>query len=665
MTKEALKTGEAAMLLPAPSEPRQDKPRTWVTPLQPALKLAIRRLKWKRSWRILESMLPLATSFAAAWIAVARYTLLEVPQWPVALAIALPIVLLAVGTWRGGIGIMSAARYLDRALSLDERVATAVELARRPLDQTDTVTEPLHRRLVEDALHELEIRLSALPTPFAVRLRLGHSFFTAASVLALALALMLPSPVDAVRVERALLRAAVQNELQRIADLRVQIVARPDLPQHIQTSILSELDRLEERLLKSATDRSELLAALADTEESLRTLSPATPADFTGLSTAAKLIQVAADNTPGRVGNELEPSPDLGDASSALRYLAQTLSSLSDADARAVGQSLRAAALQISASNPEISSSLSKAVAALDAGDRANAAQDLLQAANQFGAAQQSQQIAQTVDQTLSKLDEGRQSIATAGRSAVKKPQVGFRVGPSLQPPVGSANTPTGGVASQAQDSNNPVQNSTSPSDPNGVRIGSNVPAFGGPASSGSQSSSGQQAPGQSVGGAPSVPGQPSQASGTPAAQSGAAATLQGPITGPPSGSTGAISQVPNPSGVGTGTTGTSAGGAPGGSTQEGIYAPQPAAASTQNGAASTGQVVPPSGLGAASSGGTVGGTGDGSAGRGSGSLTTVRTPYKQVVRDYAQRANEALDKTYIPDDAKEYVKQYFTELNR
>ena len=47
----------------------------------------------------------------------------------------------------------------------------------------------------------------------------------------------------------------------------------------------------------------------------------------------------------------------------------------------------------------------------------------------------------------------------------------------------------------------------------------------------------------------------------------------------------------------------------------------------------------------------------------GAGALTTIRTPYTEVIGEYAERATEALERTYIPADAKEYVRDYFTAL--
>jgi hypothetical protein len=39
--------------------------------------------------------------------------------------------------------------------------------------------------------------------------------------------------------------------------------------------------------------------------------------------------------------------------------------------------------------------------------------------------------------------------------------------------------------------------------------------------------------------------------------------------------------------------------------------------------------------------------------------------PYREVLGQYAEQATRVLDQVYIPSDAKEYVKQYFTELGK
>jgi hypothetical protein len=42
-----------------------------------------------------------------------------------------------------------------------------------------------------------------------------------------------------------------------------------------------------------------------------------------------------------------------------------------------------------------------------------------------------------------------------------------------------------------------------------------------------------------------------------------------------------------------------------------------------------------------------------------------VRVPYREVIGEYAEQATRMLDQIYIPSDAKEYVKEYFTQLGK
>ena len=49
----------------------------------------------------------------------------------------------------------------------------------------------------------------------------------------------------------------------------------------------------------------------------------------------------------------------------------------------------------------------------------------------------------------------------------------------------------------------------------------------------------------------------------------------------------------------------------------------------------------------------------------GLGSITTVHTPYTEVLGQYSQQAIDALDRAYVPPDAKQYVREYFTALGK
>ena len=184
----------------------------------------------------------------------------------------------------------------------------------------------------------------------------------------------------------------------------------------------------------------------------------------------------------------------------------------------------------------------------------------------------------------------------------------------------------------------------------------------GGPPSSQSNGQGGSDQTGGSQG---SNGGQPGNTAG--GGSGGGTGTFGGQSTGPVGGSGGAISQVANP--IGQGIAAQSNDGTPITGGNEALYVPTPAVASAGNG---SGVLTPdqtaPGAQNPDAIGGIGNGPGDGTPSPGplgSGTLSEIRTPYKQVIGDYAQKAAQSLDKTYVPSDAKQYVKDYFTELGK
>ena len=59
------------------------------------------------------------------------------------------------------------------------------------------------------------------------------------------------------------------------------------------------------------------------------------------------------------------------------------------------------------------------------------------------------------------------------------------------------------------------------------------------------------------------------------------------------------------------------------------------------------------------------GGTGQTSQGdnQGQGTDNGAVVPYTQVIQDFSDFAIEALDRTYVPIDVKDYVRDYFASL--
>jgi hypothetical protein len=649
---------------------------------------AARRVRAERTLSFAAASLPLPILLATAWVIFVRFTLLDLPQWPALLpfvvwALALTIVLARTRVTTG-----QAARYLDRALGLDERLATYVELISRPQGSSrSSVRSSYIQNLGANTLKMVKTSIKRLP---GVGIRAGRTRMLAMplSALVLALAIFAPTPLDTVRAERYRLAQSVAAQVQRIADLRADFIARPQVQDSVRAALLAELDRLEAALKTPGMDRASLLAALADAQERLRELSPDLASDFDALIRAAQLIQEAAAQTSPWSKATSKARTELGLAADASDYLSDFLVADTQGEVFVDPFSIfaQAAAAQRFESASGVAAQRDAALAKVlqDTGTafrekRLEGASRLLkQVAQQFRRIEGKQQAAEAVERALSSLDDGKQSIAQAGENKPKKAQVGFRrgvpgsdgaqTGGGQQPSTGG--TPTGDSAGQ-NGSDGPPQ----PGGPSNPRVGQNMPALGGsqPGSGpGNQpdnpgASSGQNGDGQS-GGSPKsgeVGDQPGSQGGSsqPGESDG---KLSGPISGPGGNVTGGITKVENPEGVGVSGGDKSASQAPGGGSDtvsvpiqgmtggehSGDQGPEPTPGGPTQGSEDSGAVG-------------VGDPGDASGGTGGGSLATIRTPYTEVIGQYVQRAADALERAYIPQDAKEYVRNYFTQLGK
>jgi hypothetical protein len=167
--------------------------------------------------------------------------------------------------------------------------------------------------------------------------------------------------------------------------------------------------------------------------------------------------------------------------------------------------------------------------------------------------------------------------------------------------------------------------------------------------------------------GQPRTEGQGGEASDTQSSQSGESRAdtgqFEAPITGNPGSLTGGITKVENPTGRGIAPDENNEN-QPGGQ-QDRVYVPGAVEGSGNTGQAPDGREPENSGPapvlpGVADDTSRNSGNGDQA-----GKLTEVRTPYKEVLRDYAQRATDAIENSYIPADAKKLVRDYFVGLER
>ena len=653
-----------------------------VAEIDRALRAARKRIARRQTIAVAVSTLAAPIAAAALWIGVSRFTLLSLPQWPTAAFLLLWLALVAGVALTHNITVGQCARYLDRTLALDERLTTVLELARStPLRSLSAKPAILPASLLQDTAFQVKARRHTLPGIWSFHLARWQSIAIGTALVLLVAALTVPTTLDTVRAEQAALQRTVDQELSQLAQLRAEVVARPGLTDADRKAIVSQLDNISSSLSVPSLDRSGMLAALSDAQQQLQQLSPQTSADFNNIIAAAHTVeQSMLDVSQNRAGGTIDvtwsPSDfpgqsDLAIAANAATTLgAQNRFLTSGLTQSTIGQLSRASS-QAGADDADLSQHLMDASTAIGVKDVAKAKDALQQSALAFLADDKNLQKAQAVDKIMSNLDQGRQTLADLGAQDVKKAQVGFRrpASPNASQ-VAPGGTPSTAAQSNGQDTQNSTSSSSGAPSALGPQLNGSSPDYnsfksGQTGNGGSTSQGGNQANSQQSNGSGGQQGSQS-AGGGQASGDGSQGTLTGPITGPVGGGAGAISQVANPAGQGV-STGSQPSQASANPQADSIYVPPADAnAASNNPGGSSDQNAPvpqPNALAGRSANG-----GDGAttlSDPGEGSRNQIHTPYQQVIGNYVQQATQALDSVFIPADAKDYVKNYFTALGK
>src|SRR6266700_1426742 len=197
---------------------------------------------------VLASLVLLASRFVP-WAAA--------PYWAEGATLLCTLVAFVLALWYRP-SISRTARVVDRRLALHNRVGTAWELR----DETSNLAR-LQRR---DALQQLRKHSPSKDMP----LRLGRPTLVIFGliVVALALLLLLPNPMNAILRQQAAFQNQIAQQVKSIEGIRKQLAQQPGISK-AQQQTMDQILRDLETQLKQANNETEAQQALAQAQAKL------------------------------------------------------------------------------------------------------------------------------------------------------------------------------------------------------------------------------------------------------------------------------------------------------------------------------------------------------------------------------------------------------------
>jgi hypothetical protein len=341
----------------------------------------------------------------------ARITPLLAARWLTLLTVLLSSVGVTVGlaaVWLRPRPLVRLAHTFDRRFRLAERLTTAVEigtgrLRTTPAMATAQLTDTLTAAAGVDARAMLPLRTSR-----RALLTLG------VLVAALALFLWLPNPQEDVLLQRAAVRAAIEEQIEELEAAREEIAEIEGLTEAEREMLLQALEEAMAALDESQATPEEAVAALSEAEQALAKFQdPGAATVQAGLERAAEGM---ADSELTRDIAEALASGDYQVAAEALASYAGTEGEpLTHEEELELARELVEAAEALAESDPDLAEQLAQAAEAIEQGDIAQAREEIREAAQQMAASGQRVQRQEAVENTLAELQEGREQIAQAG----------------------------------------------------------------------------------------------------------------------------------------------------------------------------------------------------------------------------------------------------------
>ncbi len=303
------------------------------------------------------------------------------------------------------VSLMIAARQVDLALGLKERLSTALEFGEQVEDASPAI---LVRRQMADA-RKIAASIDSRKVFPLKWLRQPTLAATGILVVALVLA-WLPNPMDAVLAERAAVAQVAREQAERIESHQQVIEQSATLTPELQAELLRQLGELAEKLRQNSGDREKALADISQLEASLhRQVDP--NADQSQVSLQAIEAQL---QTLAKMEDIDEGDPTL--SAEALNKMAEELDKMDLAQQASLSGSLSELAAQAAQAGD---TTLSQALASLSQATRVGDSTAAAQASSQvLGALDQARQLANdqnALQQAMGHLKNASQAISSAG----------------------------------------------------------------------------------------------------------------------------------------------------------------------------------------------------------------------------------------------------------
>jgi hypothetical protein len=508
--------------------------------------------------------------------------------------------------------LMHTALRADRALSLDERLSTALEDAVKP---APTNMQALREAQLGDALAVARRITPGKDLPLHVQRR---ELVPVIAMLALfTFAILVPNPAIFTRDPEV--HAQIESEKARLEEVQKAIEASPNGNTPELKELLKELAALQNDLSREDLTKEEAVARLSEAESKLQqALDPQAPAERAALDQLARQLETSGSDAAKKAAQALR-SGDTEEAAKQLEQAGKDAAKMTPEERKALAEAMRQAGANVAPLDPEMARRLNEAANGLESNDPRAAEQAMKDLGEQVRERGQQLATQRQVEQALSQIQQSKSNVARSGQEQAQ------------------AGTPQPGGTSQANANRTALSGTSVASNgspvsgtavkPNGTAVALGSPASGTPAGTGTPGTPvlAQTTPGQ---GTPVVaPGQQGQGQG----QQG-----QGQGGQQPGNQNG---QNQPSSGWGKGHS-------------EPVYAPGPDVNAALTPVALQGQENP------------NGEQSTGSTNTDANNSGPAQVPYEQVYGQYRDQAGNALDSDYIPQGYKDLVRDYFNGLD-